>query len=205
MATAIQTVGNRAIAPPSIPHASTTPVKKSYLYQERGEAERAVFQQIIARLANERFVYVDEAGIDDTADYFHGYTHQSKRYRAEKQGHKTQRVSFISSWRDGEVIAPMVFEGYCNSVLVCQQVEECLVPELLPGQIVLMDNASFHPKSSIERLVAQAGCEVIYLPKYSPNLNKIEKFWARLKQIRKLKRDGSGLMDAIREAFRLVS
>ncbi len=79
------------------------------------------------------------------------------------------------------------------------------MPELLPGQIVLMDNASFHPKSSIERLVAQAGCEVIYLPKYSPNLNKIEKFWARLKQIRKLKRDGSGLMDAIREAFRLVS
>jgi transposase len=55
----------------------------------------------------------------------------------------------ISGWRDGEIIAPMLFKGYCNTGLVCKWIEEFLVPELLPGQIVVIDNASFQGASQL--------------------------------------------------------
>ena len=83
----------------------------------------------------------------------------------------------ISGWWRGSTIAPMVFEGYCNTELVCEWIEQLLLPELLPGQIIIIDNASFHPKERIKKLLAKAGCEVLFLPAYSPALNKIEKFF----------------------------
>lgn len=150
----------------------------------------------------ERLVYVDEAGIDDTIDYPYGYCHKSQRYVAEKLGHRKKRISVVSGWRQGERIAPMRFEGYCNSQVICKWVKEFLVPELIPGQIVLIDNASFHPQARIEKLVSQARCEVIFLPTYSPDLNKIEHFWERLKkEVGKLKNQCESLYDAIIEAL----
>jgi putative transposase len=81
-----------------------------------------------------------------------------------------------------------------------------LLPELIPGQIVIMDNASFHPKERIKELLSQAGCEVILLPPYSPDLNKIEKFWARLKNyIGQLMSEGESLIFALNMALRELS
>lgn len=125
---------------------------------------------------------------------------------ADKLGHKTERLSRISAWRSGEIIAPVAFEGYCNSQVVCQWIESCLVPELIPGQIVIIDNASFHRKQKIKELLKPARCEVIFLPTYSPDLNKIEKFWARLKkQVSKLVKECETLFDAVRAGFMALS
>jgi transposase len=107
---------------------------------------------------------------------------------AEQLGHKTERISMISGMsggREGEIIAEVVFEGYCNSKLVGKWIEKSLVPELLPEQIVIIDNAYFHPVAKIKELLKPARCEVIFLPPYSLDLNKIEKLWA-LGQTKKL-------------------
>lgn len=112
----------------------------------------------------------------------------------------------ISGWRDGEVVAPMLFQGYCDTELVCQWFEEFLLPELLPNQILVIDNASFHPEAKIRELAKQASCEVIFLPAYSPDLNKIEKFWARLKNyVSKIIGEHETLWDTVSEAFRHLS
>lgn len=141
---------------------------------------------------------MDQTGIEDTLNYAYGYCHKSKRFMAEKLGHRTERVSVIAGWREGECIAPMVFEGYTNSKLVCQWIEEMLLPEMLPGQILVLDNASFHPKQRIRELLAQAGCEVMFLPPYSSDLNRIEKFWARVKlKVGQLLEDGITLLDSV--------
>ena len=76
------------------------------------------------------------------------------------------------------------------------------MPSLIADQIVIMDNASFHPKKRIKKLIAQAGCKVIFLPSYSPELNKIEKFWARLKKhLSKIILNYSSLVEALNQAF----
>ena len=55
--------------------------------------------------------------------------------------------------------------------------EESLLPQLHRGDVIIIDNASFHHSQTIDEIVAQAGCEIWYLPPYSPDLNQIEHWW----------------------------
>lgn len=129
-----------------------------------------------------------------------------ERYYDLKLGHKTERISIIAATRVSQILAPMTFAGYCNTRLMETWVEFFLVPELLPGQIVIMDRASFHTSSHIKQLIEMARCQLIFLPAYSPDLNKIEKFWARLKHhLRKTLDQFESLQDAIDHAFRVLS
>lgn len=57
-----------------------------------------------------------------------------------------------------------------------------LIKELVPGQFVVMDNASFHKSQKTIELIETVGCKIIFLPPYSPDLNPIEKFWANMKR-----------------------
>jgi len=89
----------------------------------------------------------------------------------------------------------MTFEGSCNRDLFEMWLEECLLPQLQPGDIIIIDNArssargvspaqdfaSFHRSQAIEEIVAEARCELWYLPPYSPDLNQIEYWWFVLK------------------------
>lgn len=75
----------------------------------------------------------------------------------------------------------MTFEGSCNRDWFELWLTECLLPQLQPGDVIVIDNASFHHAQSIEERVAEAGCELWYLPPYSPDLNKIERWWFVLK------------------------
>ena len=61
--------------------------------------------------------------------------------------------------------------------------EYFLIPQLKPGQVVVMDNASFHKSPKTEALLKKVSCRLLYLPPYSPQLNPIEKFWANFKRI----------------------
>ena len=112
----------------------------------------------------------------------------------------------IAGWSHGSVLAPMTFEGYCDTVVFEAWVEQMLVPSLNSGQVVVMDNASFHKSRRTRELIEQAGCQLVFLPTYSPDLNKIEKFWARLKNrlCQTLHRFDS-LWEALDSVFRTLS
>ncbi len=151
-------------------------------------------------------MYVDQAGVDDTLDYEYGWCAESERFYALKLGHRTQRISMIAGWCNRDIVAPLTFEGYCNTTLMTAWVQQVLVPELKPGQVVVMDNASFHKSATIQELIEQAGCKLLFLPPYSPDLNKIEKFWARLKHyLRKTLHHFETLWEAVDNAFRKLS
>lgn len=75
----------------------------------------------------------------------------------------------------------MTFVGSCNRDLFETWLTNCLLPRLQPGTAIVIDNASFHRSQAIEQVVAQAGCELWYLPPYSPDLNEIEHWWFVLK------------------------
>lgn len=147
-------------------------------------------------------MYVDEAGADNTEDYAYGWCAASERFYAVKLGHRTQRISMIAAWCNRRVLAPLTFEGYCNTALVEAWVEQFLVPALKPGQVVVIDNASFHKSLTTRQLIEKAKCKLLFLPPYSPDLNKIEKFWARLKHhLRKTSHQFEDFWDAVDDAF----
>ena len=126
-------------------------------------------------------MYVDEAGIDNREEYPYAYCEIGQRYHALKSGKRTERVSWIAALKQGNLFAPMTFVGCCNRDLFEMWLEECLLPQLQPGDVILIDNASFHRSQAIDEIVAEAGCELWYLPPYSPDLNKIEHWWSVLK------------------------
>lgn len=57
-----------------------------------------------------------------------------------------------------------------------------MIPELKVGQVVIMDNASFHKSHESQELIQKAGCKILFLPSYSPDFNPIEIFWANFKK-----------------------
>ncbi|WP_051188757.1 transposase [[Leptolyngbya] sp. PCC 7376] len=114
--------------------------QKNYRYQERDESLRQAFRQQLHGLAPERLVYVDDSVFQYTLEYHYGYCHRSEYFYADKPAHRTERLSVIGAWHQKEVIAPMVTKGYINSAVFCQWFKAYLVPELLPGQMVILDN-----------------------------------------------------------------
>ncbi|NES78975.1 MAG: IS630 family transposase [Okeania sp. SIO1H6] len=120
-------------------------------------------------------VYVDEAGIDNREDY--GYGVKGKRVPGMKSGKRTERVSWIAAINQEKKFAPLTFVGSCNHVWHESWWENCLLPKLQPGQVIILDNATFHKSVDIEELVAKQECEIWYLPPDSPDLNKIERWW----------------------------
>jgi transposase len=156
-------------------------VKKNYGYRERDEAARAQFRARLTTVDAHRIVYVDEAGIDSREDYPYGYSEIGQRFEALKSGKRGERISWIAALRETQLFAPLTFTGSCNRVLFEQWLSECLIPQLSAGDVIVIDNASFHYSSDIEAMVKAAGCELWYLPPYSPDLNDIEHWWSVLK------------------------
>ena len=124
---------------------------------------------------------MDEAGVEDTLDYAYGGSLQGTRCWGERLGHRTQRVSMAAAWCQGQVLAPLTFEGYCASELIEAWFAAGLLPVLRPGQVVILDNATFHRKQRLQQMLERVDCRLLPLPAYSPDLNRIEPLWNMLK------------------------
>ena len=100
----------------------------------------------------------------------------------------------------------MCFQGTCQTAVIQTWVEKCLLPVLKQGDCVIWDNATFHQSNAIRQLIENAGCTLLFLPPYSPDLNPIEKFWALLKStIRTFLESGLSLSNAIDSAFQVYA
>ena len=123
---------------------------------------------------------MDESGINR---YLHRQHARSLRGTqvAEISGKRFSRQSVISALKGNKFLAPMCFEGTCNTDLFKAWLKQELLPNLTAGQVLILDNASFHKSIEVRKLVESYGCEILYLPPYSPDLNPIEKYWANMK------------------------
>jgi transposase len=155
--------------------------KKTFGYSERCEKKRLEFQEAVAKLDPNTLHYLDEAGINNDEVYPYGWAKKGDRLLCMKQGKKTKRISFISSLFQGKFEASLIFEGPCNRSIFEMFLEKLFLPKLTPGDTVILDNATFHHGGRIKQLIEQAGCNILYLPPYSPDLNKIEHYWFFIK------------------------
>jgi transposase len=87
----------------------------------------------------------------------------------------------VAGLKASGVIAPFVLDGPMTGEAFRAYAEEVLAPELNPGEVVVMDNLSVHKVKGVEEAIRAAGASVLYLPSYSPDLNPIEQFFAKLK------------------------
>ena len=180
--------------------------KKTYGYKERDESKRQTFLETLSGIDPKMIVYADESGMDSRDEYGYGWNERGERFHALKLGKRTGRVNMIAAYCDGELMAPFTIEGACNRTIFEAWIEVCLIPTLKAGQWLVIDNATFHKGGRIEELIEQAGCKVLYLPPYSPDLNKIEKCWSWLKsRIRHCLDTFDCLRDAMEHVLKLAS
>jgi len=132
-------------------------------------------------LGAENVYYLDESGIDHRLFRTRARAPRGEAVRIDVPGSKRGRTSIISASLGGRLVEPMVFEGHCNREVVEFYFKEFLLPCLPRGAVIVLDNASFHRSPSTLAVVESAGCCLMFLPAYSPDLNPIEHIWAALK------------------------
>ena len=90
-------------------------------------------------------------------------------------------MTFLAALRLDRIDAPWLLDGPINGERFRIYVEKVLAPTLAPGDIVIMDNLGSHKGAAVRLTIRKAGARLIFLPKYSPDLNPIEQFFAKLK------------------------
>ena len=116
-------------------------------------------------------------------------------------------TTFLAALRHDRITAPWLIDGPINGETFQLYVEKVLVPTLWPGDIVIMDNLGSHKGKAVRRAIRAAGARLFYLPKYSPDLNPIEQFFAKFKHwLRKAaQRTTEAVYDAIAPILKTVS
>lgn len=108
-------------------------------------------------------------------------------------------TTFVGALRQGGLVAPCAFDGPINGEKFRAWIEQFLVPELKPGDIVILDNLSSHKVEGVRTAIENAGARLLYLPAYSPDLNPIEQWFAKLKAL--LRKAAARTFDALIHAI----
>ena len=111
---------------------------------EANEEKRQEYQKIIKDIPKENLVYIDESGIEMNICKEKGWGKKGEKLLGKKSGKRYERTNIIAGYVNKKSIAPMVFNGSCNTEIFNSWVEQFLIKELKPGQYVVMDDASFH-------------------------------------------------------------
>ncbi len=161
---------------------------------------RAAWRALVSgRLDGRRFVFVDECSTNTSLSPIHGWSRRGQRVCFEAPRNWGANVTLVSSMSSEGMGPSLAVEGSTTKAVFETYVERVLAPALKPGQIVVMDNLSAHKGSGVGELIEERGCEVLYLPPYSPDLNPIEEAFAKLKAL--LRRAGARTREALIEAM----
>jgi transposase len=150
-----------------------------------------------------RFVFLDETSAATNMVRRYGWGLKGKRLvDAAPAGH-WRTTTFVAGLRASGIIAPFVLDGPMTGPVFRAYVEQVLVPELEPTDVVVMDNLAAHKVAGIEEAIRAVEASILYLPPYSPDLNPIEQAFAKLKGLlrKAAARTRDTLWDAIGRAL----
>ena len=160
------------------------------------------------RLDGRRFVFVDECSTNTSLSPIYGWSRRGRRVHFEVPRNWGPNVTLLSSMSLEGMGPSMAVEGSTTREVFEAYLERILAPTLRQGQVVVMDNLSAHNKGGrVKRIVESRGCELLYLPPYSPDLNPIEEAFSKVKGIlRKAQaRSREALVEAMGSALSAVS
>lgn len=112
-----------------------------------------------------------------------GWGPKGKRLKARAPYGHWNTMTFLAALRHDRIEAPWLLDGPINGERFLIYVEKLLVPTLHAGDIVIMDNLGSHKSRAVRSAIRNAGAHLIFLPKYSPDLNPIEQVFAKLKHL----------------------
>jgi transposase len=159
------------------------------------------------RVEPERFIFVDEMGANTSLSVLRAWSRRGERAYCSVPRNRGKNTTLLASMSMEGMGPSLAVEGTTSATVFETYVKKVLAPTLRPGQIVVMDNLSAHKGARVRDLVAQRGCELLYLPPYSPDLNPIEEAFSKMKGIlrRAEARSREALIEAIGRALEAIT
>lgn len=136
-----------------------------------------------ALLDSTRLVFIDETGTNTAMTRLRGRCRKGLRLIGRVPHGHWKTSTFIAGLRCDAIAAPCVIDAPMDGGIFRAYLEQCLVPTLKRGDIVIMDNLPAHKVAGVRELIEAAGATLVYLPPYSPDLNPIEQAFAKLKAL----------------------
>jgi transposase len=167
---------------------------------ERDEFLRAAWQVLVAgRVEGKRFVFLDECSTNTSLTPLYAWSRRGEQARCCVPRNWGANVTLLSSMTHEGMGPSLAVEGATTREVFETYIEKVLAPALREGQVVVMDNLSSHKGSRIRDLIEGRGCELIYLPPYSPDFNPIEEAFSKIKAL--LRKAEARSRDALVEAM----
>jgi transposase len=159
------------------------------------------------KLEPQKLVFIDETWASTNMTRRYGRSPRGQRLVCPVPYGHWKTTTFIAALRSQGLTAPMVIDGAMNGDLFDAYVTQILVPTLKVGDVVVMDNLPCHRRTAALKAIAEAGCQVLFLPPYSPDLNPIELAFSKLKALLRAaqKRTVDSLWDFLGQALDLFS
>jgi transposase len=175
---------------------------------ERDEWQRAAWRVMVVQSLDAcSLVFVDEMGTNTSLSPVYGWARKGERAYCSVPRNRGKNTTLLASMSLEGMGPSLAVEGTTTSAVFETYVERVLAPNLRKGQVVVMDNLSAHKRDRVRELIEGRGCELIYLPPYSPDLSPIEEAFSKIKGLlRKAKaRSRETLLEAIGVAISALS
>jgi len=144
-------------------------------------------------------VFVDESGTNLAMTPRYGRAPRGERVVGTAPRNHGKNTTLVAAMTLEGITAAMTVEGAIDRPAFEAYVAQVLVPSLRPGQVVIWDNLSVHKSDLAQRRIAAAGCQLLWLPPYSPDFTPIEQAFSKLKTA--LRRTGARTREALNEAI----
>jgi transposase len=167
---------------------------------ERDELLRVAWKVTVAEeIEARRLVFVDEMGTNTSLSPLYAWAKKGQRAYCSVPRNRGPNTTLLSSMSVEGMGPSLAVEGSTNREVFETYVERVLAPTLRPGQVVVMDNLTAHKGGRVKELIEEHGCELLYLPPYSPDLNPIEEAFSKVKRI--VRKAESRMWEALVEAM----
>jgi len=158
---------------------------------------------VAERVEHERLIFVEEMGTNTSLSPIYGWSKKGERAHCSVPRNRGKNTTVLSSMSVEGMGPSLAVEGATSALVFEAYVERVLAPTLRKGQVVVLDNLSAHKGERVKQLIEGRGCELLYLPPYSPDLNPIEEAFSKIKGlVRKAQaRTREALVEAISKAL----
>src|SRR4051794_8845663 len=153
-------------------------------------------------LEPERLVFVDESFATTNMARRYGRAPRGVRLRAPIPHGNRKKTTLVAGLRLSGVTATQMLDGSINADRFLAYVIEVLVPTLAPGDLVVIDNLSSHKSHPVRGAIEAVGAKLLFLPRYSPDFNPIEKAFSKLKAL--LRKAAERTVSGVRQAIRRI-
>jgi transposase len=182
------------------PPAGLDAQKKTLAASERDEEARSAWREAVAQLDPAQLVFGDESGTHIALTRLYGWAPHDQRARGSAPRNHGKNTTLVAALTPDGLHLPWLIEGAMDTDAFACSIAEQLAPTLRPGQVVVMDNLSAHKADRIRLALEARGCQLLFLPPYSPDFTPIEQAFSKIKAL--LRGLGARTKEALQEAVR---